>query len=272
MRTGAGRSTVLVYGLRIGLDADSGKGLADLRSVVPPGARQSRRSARDIAYAIRRASRSSVSASGQTASYVDGRMLDRSADYQAVVQGIHRHVQLFVAEHAPRRVFIHAGVVAWKGQAVVMPGRTHFGKSTLVAAFLRAGATYYSDEFAVVDSLGRIHPYPQLIALRDGNGRSRRVDPSELSASVGRKPIMARLILVTRHRPGAQWGPQRISRGEGMLALLTNTVAARSDPARALGTLTRLLAGATILKGSRGEADALVDHLVTSGQLPAWRP
>ncbi|HXM53668.1 MAG TPA: hypothetical protein VN913_10355 [Candidatus Binatus sp.] len=186
------------------------------------------------------------------------------------MQSIHRHVQLFVAEHAPRRVFIHAGVVAWKGQAVVIPGRTHFGKSTLVAALLRAGATYYSDEFAVVDSLGRIHPYPQLIGLRDGNGRSRGFDPAEFSARVGRKPLMARLILVTRHRTGARWRPQRISRGAGMLALLTNTVSARREPARALGSLNRLLAGATVLKGSRGEAEAVVDHLVSSGHLPPW--
>jgi len=262
---------VLVFGLRIGLDADSDRGLADLRSVVPPGARQTRRSGRDISYALRKGSTKSGPDSGETASYVDGRILDRSPDYQAVVQSVHRHVQLFVAEHAPRRVFIHAGVVAWKGQAVVIPGRTHFGKSTLVAALLRAGATYYSDEFAVVDSEGRIHPYPQLIGLRDRNGRSKGFDATEFSAKVGRKPLMARLILVTRHRDGARWQPQKISRGEGLLALLANTVSARRDAVRALGALSKLVAHATVLKSSRGEADALVAHLVSSGHLRAWR-
>jgi hypothetical protein len=30
-----------------------------------------------------------------------------------------------------------------------------------VAELVRAGATYYSDEFAVLDSRGRVHPFPR---------------------------------------------------------------------------------------------------------------
>jgi hypothetical protein len=39
--------------------------------------------------------------------------------------------RLTVAEFAVGRVFIHAGVIAWKGQAVVMPDRSFYGKTAL---------------------------------------------------------------------------------------------------------------------------------------------
>src|SRR5262249_38532870 len=55
----------------------------------------------------------------------------------------------YVANNAHNRVFVHAGVVGWQGRAILIPGKSYSGKSTLVAALLRCGATYYSDEFAV---------------------------------------------------------------------------------------------------------------------------
>ena len=53
----------------------------------------------------------------------------------------------------------HAGVVGWRGRAIVIPGRSHAGKSTLVAELVRRGAVYYCDEFAVLHETGRVHPY-----------------------------------------------------------------------------------------------------------------
>ena len=60
-----------------------------------------------------------------------------------------------VAVLSPQRVFIHAGVVGWSVHAIVMPGRTFTGESTLVEALVRRGAEYFSDEYAVLDRKGR---------------------------------------------------------------------------------------------------------------------
>ena len=62
---------------------------------------------------------------------------------------------------------MHAGVVGWNGRALLLPGRTLSGKTTLVAELLRAGATYYSDELAVLDARGRVHPFPKPLAIRE---------------------------------------------------------------------------------------------------------
>src|SRR5262245_29166046 len=64
-----------------------------------------------------------------------------------------------VAQRSRAMLFVHAGVVGWRGLAIVIPGRSHSGKSTLVAELVRRGAVYYSDEFAVLDETGRVHPY-----------------------------------------------------------------------------------------------------------------
>jgi hypothetical protein len=66
-----------------------------------------------------------------------------------ILDAFENHLQLWVAEGAPRHAFVHAGVVGWRGRAMVIPRSSHSGKSTLAAALIRAGATYYSDEYAV---------------------------------------------------------------------------------------------------------------------------
>ena len=67
-------------------------------------------------------------------------------------------IELLVAAALPDRVAVHAGVVAFAGRAVVIPGPSHSGKSTLVQALVEAGATYLSDEFALLDEAGRVWP------------------------------------------------------------------------------------------------------------------
>jgi len=83
-----------------------------------------------------------------------------------VFEAFETDLQLYVAEMAPRRLFVHAGVVGWRGQAIIIPGRTFTGKTTLVAALVKAGATYYSDEYAVLDVRGRVHPYARPLGIR----------------------------------------------------------------------------------------------------------
>ena len=74
-----------------------------------------------------------------------------------ILDTLESDLQLHVAEQARRRLFVHAGVVGWKGRAIVIPGRSFTGKTTLVAELVRAGASYYSDEYALIDSRGKIH-------------------------------------------------------------------------------------------------------------------
>lgn len=195
--------------------------------------------------------------------YGNASRLARSLDLDEIFEALESHLQLYIAEAARRRVFVHAGAVGWRGRAIIVPGRSHSGKSTLVAAMVRAGAAYYSDEYAVLDGRGRVHPYPKPLSVRDSaGGKAARCRVEALGGHAGVKPLPVGLVIVSQYKPGTAWRPRHLSPGYGVLALLANTVSARRQPATALTTLQQVATGATVIKGGRGEADEVAPLLL----------
>lgn len=180
----------------------------------------------------------------------------RTMDTDAALDVLESDLQMYVAEFARDRVFVHAGVVGWNGRAIVLPGRSFAGKSTLVAALLRAGATYYSDEYAVLDDHGNVHPYPRRLSLRQPDGpQRRRCTAADLGAEAGDSPLPVGLVAVTRYRAGGCWRPRELSAGRAVLDLMHNTIPAERAPDRVLGPLERVSVSARAVAGVRGEAD-----------------
>ena len=168
-----------------------------------------------------------------------------------------------VALESPDKTFIHAGAVAHEGRGIIFPGASFAGKTTLVAALVRAGAVYYSDEFAVFDSDGLLHPYAKPLSLREDPATAQVEHPVEqLGGVAGAEPLELGLAVITYYRPGAEWRPKRISSGAAALGLLSNTVTARSRPDVAMRSITRALEGAIALEGERGEAQEMVGQLL----------
>lgn len=197
--------------------------------------------------------------------YANHVRLGCARELQPVLDALGADVQLYVAERARRQLFVHAGVVGWQGRTIVMPGRSFAGKTTLVAEFVRAGATYYSDEYAVFDARGRVHPYPRDLAIRRGPAdKATKQSVESLGGARGQKALPVGLVLVSAYKARARWRPRRISPGQGALALLANTVAARRKPEMMLNTLIHALQGATVLQGMRGEARAVVESVLAS--------
>ena len=52
----------------------------------------------------------------------------RRCTVQAALRAFEANVQLYVAEMSPEHVFVHAGVVSWRGRAILLPGRSFSGK------------------------------------------------------------------------------------------------------------------------------------------------
>src|SRR6266850_4778657 len=197
--------------------------------------------------------------------YGDHVQLARSHDVDMVFETLESDLRLFVAELAKHRVFVHAGVVGWKGKAIVIPGRSYSGKSTLVSELVKAGATYYSDEYAVFDLRGRVHPFSKPLELREeGEFTQTRITAAELGGHSGTKPLPVGLVLMTQFKSGARWRPRKLTAGRGVLEMLFNTVSARRSPERALATLQRVAEQADVLKGVRGNATEVVEALLRS--------
>jgi len=158
-----------------------------------------------------------------------------------------------IAVSSPHHLFLHAGVVGWKGRAILIPGHSFSGKSTLVQALVAAGATYYSDELAPVGDDGLVHAYRRPIALRTHGGAFASPSlPAPRAQSV--KPLPVGLIVCTRYRENAAWAPQELTSAEAAMELLANTIPIRARPRRALRLLKRLALGAPAHRSERGEA------------------
>jgi hypothetical protein len=164
-------------------------------------------------------------------------------------------VMLYVAENAPERVFVHAGVVAARGGGLLLPGMSFAGKTTLVAELVRAGATYYSDEYALIDSRGWVHPYPRALALRiSGSEKQTPTDVETLGGVAGVEPLRVTHVVFTQYAPGAVWNPEQVSGGMAALEMLRHAVPVRRTPQRVMEALARMLDGANVLQSPRGEA------------------
>lgn len=252
------------HGMVIGLRASDTTALPALRRMVPPGARLTDARVVDSLYSL---------VIGEDRGrihtlYEDAECAERSGDLDELLVAFRSRVHLKVAAGARTRLFIHAGVVGWRGAAILIPGRSHSGKSSLVAALVAAGATYYSDEYAVLDDAGFVHPFARPLGIRDATGRTRHVEPSSIGAVVGDAPLPVGLVVVSQFAPGAEWRPTRLSPGETVLALLENTVAVRSRPADTLKILSAAVTDAEALRGVRGDATPLAEQLLARCTTP----
>ena len=195
--------------------------------------------------------------------YAGGIRAARSLDPNLVLQIFESDIQIYVGILARRRIFVHAGVVEWKGQAIMIPGRSMSGKSTLTAELVRAGATYYSDEYAVLDERGRVHPYPRRLGLRlPGAEEQTKVKAEELGGKIGSKPLPVGMIVVSQYHEGARWRPRRLSPGEGALEVLANTVPARTRPEQSLSSIQQTVLNARIVKSRRGDAKETAEAIL----------
>ncbi|HKN67610.1 MAG TPA: hypothetical protein VJW73_15100 [Gemmatimonadaceae bacterium] len=243
------------YGVAVELRAYDAELLAALRRVAPPGASATKPTAHPTVFSI-------VEDDGSYLLLVDGCRTAKSAHLDEILGLLESALHFHVAVAARTRLFVHAGVVAWKGGAIVLPGRTRAGKSSLVAALVRAGATYYSDEYAVLDDAAFVHPFARALGIRDDTGRTRRVDPRTIG-DIGEAPLPVTRVIATRYVSGGAWHATTMSPGETALALLDNTLAARSRPADALRVLAQVARHATGVRGERGDATAAVEQILT---------
>ena len=252
------------YGLRLGIRVSSPEIMDRIAGVLPPHAKPARGPRVERLYSLI-ASGTRVGSKVRRVNilYADAVPLVRTKDTDQAIEALERDLQLYVAERARLRVFVHAGVLGWRGRAIVIPGRSMSGKSTLVKALVEAGATYYSDEYAVLDKHGRVHPYPKPLSMRqNGGGLPKKIHPEALGGKTGVRPLPIGLVVATRYRPGVRWRPRPISPGRAVMELLANTVPARLDPERAFATLRSATAEAMVLKGARGEAEEVAEGLL----------
>jgi hypothetical protein len=172
---------------------------------------------------------------------------------------LQKEIHLCIAENARHFAFIHAGVVGWNNYAVIFPGFSRAGKSTLVWSLVQAGATYYSDEYAVFDEDGLANPFPLPIRLRLPNGRNRVIIPDR----VGSTRLGTRVMVLASYRPGATWRARPLGAGESVLRLIQHSISIRANPKFVLSVLKRVSLRVSSFTGTRGHPEEILEWLST---------
>lgn len=175
-------------------------------------------------------------------------------------------LRITVAEFAVGWVFIHAGVVAWQNKAIVLPANSFRGKTTLVTELVKAGAEYYSDEYAVLDANGLVHPYARKLSIRhteNGEVKENSVDIKEFGGQAATTPAPVGLVVITEYEDGGIFEPERLSVGQGILEVIPHTIPRNFNAEFSLKVLNTALSDAIILRSRRGDASDVVSKLLS---------
>lgn len=190
----------------------------------------------------------------------NGEELTFYTDVPRLIEYLCSQIRITVAEFAHSKVFLHAGAVGWNGLGIIIPGSSYSGKTTLVSELIRYGAEYYSDEYAVLDEEGFLHPYPKMLSMRGIINEFDQVDtpPDVFGAKIGTKKIPVGLVLISVYESGSEWDPQHLNAGEGIMEILQHTIPIRFKPEFVLQVLKKISSRAIIAKSKRGEAELTI--------------
>jgi hypothetical protein len=256
------------YGTRFELQSDEPILLEEAWPYLPLGWQATDNGAAEFSYSLLRPC--VVEANPPDAAYelyAGSELIARTSDRIRLLRVLAEHAELTTILHAQNRLFVHAGVVGWRGQAILVPGRSLAGKTTLVRALVEAGAAYYADEFAVLDRRGWVHPYALSLSIRSADGRADKTPIEQLGGVRGVTPLPVGLIVVTHYIPRARWRPRPVPPSQAMLALMDNTVAARREPEYSMPILRETVLRAKTVKSKRGEARRIAPALLQLADL-----
>ncbi len=239
------------FGVSFQLMADSDVLLTAMQKFMPVGTQVSTVTSRDARNFTLRCMRGD-------AGYrldVDGDVVVEGSTLQPILDKLSCDLIVHVANFAPDLLFVHAGVVGWQGQALLLPGASFAGKTTLVAELVRAGATYYSDEYAVLDECGHVHPYARDLQMREHRGATQSsVGVALLGGAEGTEPLAVSRVVFTEFVESGHWNPEPVSAGLAVLEMLQHSIPVQRTPARVMAMLARMMETATAVRTERGEA------------------
>jgi hypothetical protein len=195
--------------------------------------------------------------------------------------GVVHHLLWHIFEEAIRHtgdyLLVHAGaVVTPSGEGVLLPGDSGSGKTTLVAALVREGFGYLSDEAGTIDPVRRrLHPHPRALTfklppgalfpgVRSAEGDSPFLDgrwfvrPDEIRPGALAGPCPVRFIVAPRYEAGAPTQLTPMTPAEATVVLADKTLNLAVYRSRALPLLADIARGATSYRLVSGDvADAV---------------
>ncbi len=197
-----------------------------------------------------------------------------------------------LADRGRDGVLLHAAAVARRGVAVILPGRTGSGKTTLAAWSTAKGLDYLTDELVLVPGRldgrqpNQVRPFYRPLTIKATGQRDRErllgrsppedgvlsaahatlVSPTLLGGVYAHHPTLA-VTVFPRFQRGAQLCLEALSKAEADLALMSCVVNARNLPGHGFAQVARLarqVPAFSLVYGEAEEAAATVTVLLES--------
>jgi hypothetical protein len=195
----------------------------------------------------------------------NGELLGGAINETQVRRRLARRMDYHLGAYARDCAFLHAGIVCHKGRAILLPGLSHAGKSTLTASLVRAGAQYVSDDIAVIDRTGRAYFLSRAINLREDVARALDLPSSAHMEHLreGTLPVGA-IMLLNFRRNEAVLDMRPLSKGETILRLIANSMNGRHEPETVIRCCAAAVSQAICYEGVRGEAETAAPLILSS--------
>jgi hypothetical protein len=194
----------------------------------------------------------------------NGDLLGGSINETQVRHRLARRMDYHLGAYARDCAFLHAGIVCHKGRAILLPGLSHAGKSTLTAALVRIGAQYVSDDIAVIDRAGRAYFLSRAINLREDVAEALDLPSSAHMEHLheGTLPVGA-IMLLNYRKNEAVLDMHPLSKGETILRLISNSMNGRHQPETVIRCCAAAVSHAICYEGLRGEAETVAPLMLS---------
>jgi hypothetical protein len=249
--TSAGELYFEAYGVTIGVEVSDARAVEKIKLLLPFYS-QSLDAPTNVEHKFKLIW--NVAGTAEDALYQNEELIVQRVDTDRLLALLDTFFRMTIAENAPGHIFIHAGVVGIENKAIIFPAKSYSGKTTIVAELLKHGAEYFSDEYAVIDGEGFVNPYPKPLSMRKP-GEIDQIDRSV--ESLGGRQAVKRLpigrVIVTEFVPGAEWKPEILTPGQGVMELIPHSLAIKFNPKFTLRVLNFICNRAIITKSQRGD-------------------
>jgi hypothetical protein len=151
----------------------------------------------------------------------DGHIVRRGVDPAIAAATVIWRLNAIAGQSTRHPVLIHGACVAGPlGGAVLLPGGTGAGKSTLTAACVAAELTYLTDELVALDQgASSVTPYAKPLSLDDG-----RLVPASSLGRVANRPATPRALVFPRYQPGAAVSETPLDPPWALMALIAHAI------------------------------------------------
>jgi hypothetical protein len=252
-------------GVKIGVGANSSLNLEKLRKLIPvilpiEWKEISRAEAEHWFFVVE-----SKKAPKTYSVYKESDLLQSKNAFEETLNLMETQIRATIAEFAKDFVFLHAGVVSWNDKAIIIPGKSFSGKTTLVLELIKRDCHYLSDEYAVIDRNGFVHPFPKKLSVRGIIDNFKQVD-FEVEEFGGKRQelcVPVGYFLLTGFKKDlSKLKIEETSAGEGVMAGVANSISVRQNPELVLEVLSSVAKEARVLRAERGEAGEFAEFLL----------